>query len=114
MQADEARILDILLAADEIAEYVAGKSFDDYLKSSVTRAGVQWQVYTIGEAARQISALFRERHTTVPWHKIIGARNVLAHEYGRVDHEIMWKIATVYVPELAAYLTPLGPHEVEE
>jgi uncharacterized protein with HEPN domain len=113
MQADAARVLDILLAADEIADCVQGLDFAGYQKSKL-RAAVQWHVYVIGEAARQLSAEFKAQHPTIPWHKIIGARNILAHEYGRIDDAIMWKTATHSIPELAIYLKPFGPHEVEE
>ena len=114
MRADDTRILDNPFAAGKIANHTAGLSFDDYLKIDVVRAVVEWHVFTIGEAARQLSRDFRDRHSAVPWHKILGARNILAHEYGKIDDEIMWSIATIHVPELAAYLTPFGPHEVEE
>ena len=114
MQPDEGRILDIILAADDIAEYVAGKSFDDYLKTSLLRAGVERKVYIIGEAVRQLSEAFKGKHPSIPWARIVGARNVLAHEYGRVKNDIIWEVATNHARALAEYLKPFGPHEVEE
>lgn len=114
MQLNDTRILDILASAAEIADAVKGKSLDDYLASSVLRAAVQWHVFVIGEAARQLTAEFKEKHASVPWARIIGTRNILAHQYGRIDHQVMWTTATVHVPALAAYLAPFGPTEVEE
>ena len=34
----------------------------------------------------------------------IGQRNILAHEYGQIDHELLYKTATEDVPELIALL----------
>ena len=114
MQPDDVRVVDILSAAGEIADYITGKSFEAYTQTSLLRAGGERQVYIIGEAVRQLSPEFKDRHPTIPWTKIVGARNVLAHEYGRINHEIIWKVATIDVPSLAEYLTPIAPNEVEE
>ncbi len=114
MRKDDGRILDIVIAADEIADFVRGKSYEDNMNSSLMRSAVERQVYIIGEAARQLSDTFKAAHPTVPSPNIIGARNVLAHEYGKVKHSIMWEIATGHAPTLAAYLKPLVPPEVEE
>lgn len=113
MQKDDGRILDIVLAAEEITDFVRAKSYQDYLNSSMMRSAVERQVYIIGEAARQLTESFKTAHSSIPWPNIVGARNILAHEYGRVKHEIMWEIATVHAPALAAYLKPLLPPEVE-
>ena len=114
MQKDDGRILDIVLAASEIADFIAGKTYDDYLKQPLLRSAVERQVYVIGEAARQLSEPFKTAHPGIPWVSIVGARNILAHEYGRVDHHILWEIATIHAPSLAGYLTPLVPPEIEE
>jgi len=63
----------------------------------------------IGEAARRISRSYREEHPEIPWRKIIAQRNILAHEYGVMDDEIMWHIATISIPELIRAIEPLLP-----
>jgi len=39
----------------------------------------------IGEAAAGVGDEIRERHPEVPWARIVGLRNELAHAYHRVD-----------------------------
>ena len=114
MQPDDARIVDIVLAAAEVADFVAGKSFQDYLHASMLRAAIERQIYIIGEAARQLSVSFKDRHPSHPLDKDRRARNILAHEYGRINQTIMWETATIHVPALAAYLQPFVPPEIEE
>jgi uncharacterized protein with HEPN domain len=58
----------------------------------------------IGEAARRVSTKTRQLQTEIPWSDLIGQRNILAHEYGQIDHELLYKTATEDVPELIALL----------
>lgn len=39
--------------------------------------------------------------------RIVGMRNVIAHEYGEVDDEIVWAAATKRIPGLIAVLGTL-------
>jgi uncharacterized protein with HEPN domain len=45
----------------------------------------------------------------IPWREIIGQRNILAHEYGQIDHEILYKTATEDVPDLIVIIQDLLP-----
>ena len=58
----------------------------------------------IGEAARRISEGFRTTHADIPWRQVIGQRNILAHEYGQIDHELLFRTANEDVPALAVAL----------
>jgi uncharacterized protein with HEPN domain len=40
---------------------------------------------------------------------MIAQRNVLAHEYGEIKHELIWKVATIRIPELISLLEKLIP-----
>ena len=65
----------------------------------------------IGEAARRVSQVYKEYHEEIPWPKMISMRNRISHEYDKVDHEILWDIVHVEVPQLIALLEPLVPPE---
>jgi uncharacterized protein with HEPN domain len=39
----------------------------------------------------------------------MGQRHVLAHDYGEIKHDRIWRVATVHVPELIEQLKPLVP-----
>jgi uncharacterized protein with HEPN domain len=53
----------------------------------------------IGEAAA-ISEDLQARHPEVPWALIIAFRNVLVHEYFRIDLETVWRILEQDLPGL--------------
>ncbi|WP_229206269.1 HepT-like ribonuclease domain-containing protein [Dyadobacter fermentans] len=62
----------------------------------------------IGEAASRLPEEFRDRHTTVDWHKIRGFRNRIVHDYFGIDYAIVWDIKTQYLPHLLAELSKLN------
>ena len=96
-------------AAEAVGRFVAGKTKTDYDADELLRAGIERKVEIVGEAARFVSKTFRDAHPELPWHKIMGTRHVLAHDYDRVDPPTVWRIATVYVPAVIVLLRPLIP-----
>ena len=44
------------------------------------------------------------RAMRIPWRDIVGMRNRLAHGYGSVDHDILWTVATLDMPNLVRQL----------
>ncbi len=73
------------------------------------RDAVERRVEIMGEAARGVSKSLQEAHPEIPWRKIMGTRHILAHEYGEVDQNIMWRIATQHIPEALDHLRKLVP-----
>jgi uncharacterized protein with HEPN domain len=106
---DAARLYDMLQAAETIVRYVSSKTREDFEREELLRDAVERRVEIIGEAARGISRVFRDAHPEVPWPRIMATRHILAHDYGDVNHDIVWSIATVHVPELITLLKPLIP-----
>jgi uncharacterized protein with HEPN domain len=49
---------------------------------------VAYNLAVLGEAARVLSTSLRERRTEVPWRDVIAQRNVVVHEYHRLDLDI--------------------------
>jgi uncharacterized protein with HEPN domain len=110
---DTSYLWDMLDAASAIRQFVAGKTFKDYTSDRLLRGAVERHIEIIGEAARNISVDFRDKHPEIPWTKIIAQRHVLAHEYGEIKHERIWVVATVYLIELINQIQPLVPKPPE-
>jgi len=86
-----------------------GKSFDDYLSENFCVRAVERQIEIIGEAARHVSHFMQDAHAEIPWRVIAAQRHVLAHDYGEIKHDRIWRVATVHIPELIRQLEPLVP-----
>ena len=113
-ETDAARLWDMLTYAQDIRDSLACATFEDYLANAERRLATERRLEIIGEAARNVSAAFREAHPEIPWHRIIGLRNVLAHEYGEVKHEIVFGVTREHLGALIATLQELVPAPPED
>ncbi len=102
---------DMREAAREITEFMKGVSHAEFEKNKQLRYAIERQLMVIGEAANHISGEFHESHAEIPWAQIIGQRNVLAHDYGTIMTDRVWRTATASVPELLKALEKLLPDE---
>jgi uncharacterized protein with HEPN domain len=96
-------------ACRAVQRFVAGRSVDQYLADELLQAGVERKIQIIGEAVTKISSECRLEHPDVPWKQISGQRHVLVHDYGRIEHDRVWRVATVHVPALAIQLDAILP-----
>jgi len=108
-RADAAYLWDMLDAAKAVLEFVQGRMFHDYMNNRMLRGAVERHIEIIGEAARKVSSEFQEAHPEIPWRKIITQRHVLAHEYGEIKHELLWRVVTIHIPDLVKKLEALIP-----
>lgn len=106
---DPAHLWDIVEAAKELTRFLAGKRFHDLTSDRVLQLAVERELEVIGEGAARVSKEFRDAHPEVPWARIIAQRNVIAHEYGAIQLERIWVVASQHVPELIGLLEPLIP-----
>ncbi len=101
------RFDDILTCARNIESFTAGMSFDAFLDDPRTIRAVAFEFTTMGEAARAIPVEIQEKYSEIPWGKMQGIRNVLVHEYFRLDEEILWNARQNDIPLLIAALEKL-------
>ena len=106
---DSSYLWDMLAAARAGETFIHGRTNADYLADLMLRGAVERQIEIIGEAARHLSAAFQTAHPEVPWRPIQAQRHVLAHDYGEIRHERIWRVASVHIPELIRQLEPLVP-----
>jgi uncharacterized protein with HEPN domain len=105
MEADQlGRLRDILHAAQLIATYVKDTSETDFAKDIQKQDAVVRRLEIIGEATVHLSDETRQAIPTLPFRKMRGMRNIVAHDYANVDLKIVWEVATVHVPEVCIVL----------
>ncbi|MBM9462399.1 DUF86 domain-containing protein [Aeromicrobium sp. YIM 150415] len=103
-----AHVWDAVESATAVRTFVAGRTESEFLSDLLLRSAVERQLEILGEALNRLRQIDPETATRIPdLRRIIGMRNVIAHEYGTVDYEIVWSAVTTRVPELIGFLQSL-------
>ena len=53
----------------------------------------------IGEASKNVPAEIKNKYPEIPWKKMYGLRNLIAHEYFGIDYEMIWEISKNNLPQ---------------
>jgi uncharacterized protein with HEPN domain len=96
-----------ITCARNIEIFTAGMTFDAFLDAPRTIRAVAFEFTTMREAARAIPGEIQEQYSEIPWGKMQGIRNVLVHEYFRLDEEILWNASQNDIPPLITALKKL-------
>ena len=115
MRNDVERLHDIREAILQIERY-ASRGELAFRQDELIQTWIVYHLQIIGEAARTVEADFQQRYSQIPWRDIIGLRNILVHQYFRIDEDIVWSIVKNNIPELKvaieAVLKELGGIEL--
>ena len=83
---------DILEAVARIREYTSGFDYARFERDKITQDAVVRNLEIIGEAAGRLQKTVEVSSSDIEWKKIIGLRNILAHEYFGVSLPVVWDI----------------------
>ncbi len=72
--------------------YTANVTFEEFLSNDEKQDAVLRRILIIGEATKRLSPEFRENYSNIPWREIAGMRDVIVHDYNRVDIEAVWDV----------------------
>jgi uncharacterized protein with HEPN domain len=98
VRSDSERLRDILEAIDQIRKY-GSKGREAFDQDELIQVWIVHHLARLGEATARLSPKLRRRRQA-PWKQIIGMRNILVHEYFRVDPETVWAAVETHVPLL--------------
>lgn len=79
----------------------------------IAQQAVAYNLAVLDEAARALSPELRGGHPEVPWREVISQRNVVVHEYHRLDLDSLWSTATEDIPDLDEQLAVIERAERE-
>ena len=96
-----AYLADIRQETERIQAFIQGMTAAAFAEDAKTQYAVRLAIAHIGEAVKQLPAEVTNTVPDLPWRQIAGMRDRLLHGYNTVDVVIVWRVATVSVPELA-------------
>jgi len=97
---DLSYLIDIVDCIIDINEFTDSIEYYQFEKDKMRKLAVERQLEVIGQAANKISIEVQNNLENIPWKNIIGLRNKLAHDYGEILAERIWKISKKSLQEL--------------
>lgn len=101
MRNDLERLRDMEEALVNVERY-AVRGEIAFFEEELIQTWILLHLQILGEAARSMSGDLIAKYPDIPWGKIIGFRNLVVHEYFRVDLQIVWRIVERELPTLKA------------
>jgi uncharacterized protein with HEPN domain len=97
------RELDALLAS---AERISARGRDLFFDSvdDTQRLAAEALVVRLADLVSRLPVGFTEGFSQVPWVRITGMRNRLAHDYRRTDARLVWAVIAVELPRIRTIL----------
>ena len=99
MRDDRERLRDIVEALDNIEKYT-NRGKEVFEQDELIQVWIIHHLQIIGEASSTMSKNFIANHPEIPWQDMSDFRNVIVHEYFRVDPEIVWNVIIRELPNL--------------
>jgi len=91
---------------DRIEEYTqSGKEV--FMQTKMIQDAVIRNFEIIGEATKRLSPDLRSKYADIPWQQMAGLRDVLIHDYLKVNLNLVWQIIEQNLPELKQKVTEI-------
>lgn len=91
---------DMIEAVENVIEFSTGMERDEFFRDKKSRDATLRNLEILGEAAKKIPDHIRLLNPEIPWRRIAGLRDVLAHDYFGLDEGILWDVVVNEAPSL--------------
>lgn len=93
-----------------------GDDFDIFISDKDYQKSILMSLAQIGELERGLSDEFKRTiGAGIPWARIRGTRNIIAHRYGDITFEIIWRTIRDDIPTLKAFCDEqLRPYDEDD
>lgn len=86
---------------EQIESYtIEGK--ETFLQNRMIQDAVIRNFEIIGEATKRLSVDFRAKYPNIPWQQMAGFRDILIHDYLKVNVNRVWGVVEQNLPKLKA------------
>jgi len=92
-------IEDMLTSMQRIEEYIGEMGFREFKMNYLVVDAIIRNFEIIGEASKNITPEIKDKYPEIPWKKMYGLRNLIAHEYFGIDYEMIWEISKNNLPQ---------------
>lgn len=111
MDRSAAYVADMAEAVRELIGLTQGMSLDQFTNDRIRCLAAEKLFINLGEAARRVAPDRAAAITGVPWSRVIGLRNILAHGYEQIEHEVLFKTIVEDLPPVMTALQDWLEHQ---
>lgn len=108
---DAAHLLDMLLAARQIQEFMTEKTWDDFMADDMLQSAVIFGIEILGRSAEKVSESQKLVTPFIPWQRLVETGQHLVEDYYQVDWEKVRQIVVNDLDLVIRQLEPLVPPE---
>jgi uncharacterized protein with HEPN domain len=106
-QRDDIRILDIEECIRRIEVFTNNMDYSKFMEDIKTQDAVVRNLEIIGEAVKNLSESFKEKHADIAWYEIGRLRDKLIHHYSGINLDVVWTIIQSDIPKLKSELASI-------
>ena len=107
-------LLAIIKHCNKISEKMKGLSREQFDRDEDVVQIICFNILQIGELAKNFEPEFIRTHNAVPWNKIKGMRDKVAHGYDKIDMDRVWYTALDDINPLRDYCQQILDSSVEK
>lgn len=100
MKDDKVFIHHILDEVNYIIKETKGLDYNSLMRNETLKKALIRSLEIIGEATKNLSEKFREKHPDIEWKEMAGLRDKLIHFYFGVDWDTVWDVIKNLIPKL--------------
>jgi uncharacterized protein with HEPN domain len=107
------RLHQIEKAINQVESFVTGISANEFNNNELISSAVLFQFSVIGEAIKHIDKNLLNKYS-YPWYKVRSFRNLILHEYFRIELSAVWEVINKDLPELKEMIQQILDQEFKE
>ena len=100
MKDDKVYIRHILDEVNFIIKESKDLYYEELIKNEILKRAFVRSLEIIGEASKNLSKNFREKHSNIEWRELSGLRDKLIHYYFGIKWDRVWDVIKKVIPEI--------------
>ena len=91
-------LLKIMEHCNDVLSDTENFDYQSFRGDHKTQRAVFMSLHQVGELSWRLPKQFCHKHVTIPWAGIKQMRNIISHEYVKIDLEIVWNTVSGDIP----------------
>lgn len=97
---DSVYLENMLMYMIKLEKYVEPIDYDKFLADEAVQSHVIRMLEIIGEASVKVSKEIKDKYPDIIWAKLRGMRNILVHDYGNIQLNVVWNTSQTGIAPL--------------